>query len=66
MFRPFSVRLASSLSPLIRHYTSGKPLYCKAAVAHKAAQDLKIEMIEVAPPKPKEVRIKMIATAICQ
>uniref|UniRef100_A0A5F4VSZ6 S-(hydroxymethyl)glutathione dehydrogenase n=1 Tax=Callithrix jacchus TaxID=9483 RepID=A0A5F4VSZ6_CALJA len=38
---------------------------CKAAVAWEAGKPLFIEEIEVAPPKAHEVRIKIIATAVC-
>lgn len=38
---------------------------CKAAVAWEAKKPLVLEDIEVAPPKENEVRIKIIATAIC-
>ncbi|KAI8903742.1 chaperonin 10-like protein [Gorgonomyces haynaldii] len=38
---------------------------CKAAVAHKPNEPLKIETIQVHPPKRGEVRIKMVATALC-
>eukprot|EP00069_Balaena_mysticetus_P002680 bmy_16082T0 len=38
---------------------------CKAAVAWEARKPLSIEEIEVAPPKAHEVRIKIIATAVC-
>ena len=38
---------------------------CKAAVAWGANQPLKIEQVQVAPPKKGEVRIKIIATGVC-
>ncbi|XP_031232041.1 alcohol dehydrogenase 6-like [Mastomys coucha] len=38
---------------------------CKAAVLWKPGAPLAIEEIEVAPPKKKEVRIKIVATGIC-
>ncbi|KAG9338584.1 hypothetical protein JZ751_025643, partial [Albula glossodonta] len=38
---------------------------CKAAVAWEANQPLKIEEVEVAPPKAHEVRIKTFATGVC-
>lgn len=38
---------------------------CKAAIAWGPNQPLSIETIEVAPPQETEVRIKIIATAIC-
>ncbi|NXA55648.1 ADHX dehydrogenase, partial [Nothocercus julius] len=38
---------------------------CKAAVAWEAGKPLSIEDVEVAPPKAHEVRIKVVATAVC-
>jgi S-(hydroxymethyl)glutathione dehydrogenase/alcohol dehydrogenase len=38
---------------------------CRAAVAWSAVQPLTIEAVEVAPPKSGEVRIQIVATAIC-
>lgn len=38
---------------------------CKAAVAWEAKKPLSLEDIEVAPPKDNEVRVKILATAIC-
>lgn len=43
----------------------GKPIECKAAVAWEPKKPLIIETVEVAPPKAGEVRIKLLATAIC-
>ncbi|KAF2896344.1 hypothetical protein ILUMI_09851 [Ignelater luminosus] len=45
--------------------TVGKTITCKAAVAWGPKQELKIEEIEVAPPKAHEVRIKIEFTAVC-
>uniref|UniRef100_A0A8C2ZAW4 Enoyl reductase (ER) domain-containing protein n=1 Tax=Cyclopterus lumpus TaxID=8103 RepID=A0A8C2ZAW4_CYCLU len=38
---------------------------CKAAVAWEPNKPLVIEEIEVAPPQTNEVRIKIVATAVC-
>uniref|UniRef100_A0A3B4UU75 Alcohol dehydrogenase 1-like n=1 Tax=Seriola dumerili TaxID=41447 RepID=A0A3B4UU75_SERDU len=38
---------------------------CKAAVAWEPKKPLVIEEIEVAPPQANEVRIKIVATAVC-
>jgi len=38
---------------------------CKAAVAWEAKKPLTLEEVEVAPPKENEVRVKILATAIC-
>lgn len=43
----------------------GKPIECKAAIAWKAGQDLAIDTVEVAAPKPGEVRVKILATGVC-
>lgn len=45
--------------------TQGKVIKCKAAVAWGANQPLKIEEVDVAPPKAGEVRIKITATGVC-
>lgn len=45
--------------------TAGKVITCKAAVAWAAKEPLKMETIEVDPPKAGEVRIKIIATGVC-
>ncbi|XP_066852496.1 alcohol dehydrogenase class-3 [Anser cygnoides] len=38
---------------------------CRAAVAWEAGKPLSLEEVEVAPPKAHEVRIKIVATAVC-
>lgn len=38
---------------------------CRAAVAWKPKEPLSIEEVEVAPPKAHEVRIKVLAVALC-
>lgn len=45
--------------------TAGKVIKCRAAVAWKEKEPLSIEEVEVAPPKAHEVRIKIVATALC-
>lgn len=42
--------------------TTGKPIKCKAAVCWGAGQPLKIEEVEVAPPRAHEVRIHILYT----
>ncbi|GLJ33666.1 hypothetical protein SUGI_0676660 [Cryptomeria japonica] len=44
----------------------GQILTCKAAVAWKAGEPLKIEQIQVAPPQALEVRIKIAYTSLCR
>ncbi|XP_056283042.1 alcohol dehydrogenase 1-like [Pseudoliparis swirei] len=45
--------------------TAGKVIKCKAAVAWEPNKPLVIEEVEVAPPEANEVRIKIVATALC-
>eukprot|EP00253_Pinus_taeda_P032802 PITA_32802 len=45
--------------------TEGKVITCKAAVAWGPSQPLKIEEVQVAPPKAMEVRIKVHYTSLC-
>lgn len=42
-----------------------QPIVCKAAVAWAPNEPLKVEMITVDPPKAGEVRIKVVANALC-
>lgn len=43
----------------------GKPIECTAAVAWAPKQPLSIEKVIVAPPQAGEVRIKIVANALC-
>lgn len=45
--------------------TIGQPIVCKAAVAWAANEPLKVEMVTVDPPKAGEVRLRIIANALC-
>ncbi len=45
--------------------TEGQVIKCRAAVAWAAKEQLKIETVDVAPPRAGEVRIKVIATGVC-
>ncbi|GAV04671.1 hypothetical protein RvY_14921 [Ramazzottius varieornatus] len=45
--------------------TAGQVITCRAAVAWEANGPLKVEMIEVDPPKAGEVRIKIVSTGVC-
>jgi S-(hydroxymethyl)glutathione dehydrogenase/alcohol dehydrogenase len=45
--------------------TAGKPITCKAMVARAAKQPLTEETITVDPPQAGEVRVKVIANALC-
>eukprot|EP01038_Epipyxis_sp_PR26KG_P016672 gene16672-22799_t len=41
------------------------PIVCKAAVAYAPNEPLTVELITVAPPKAGEVRLKIVANALC-
>ncbi|XP_045854550.1 alcohol dehydrogenase 6 [Meles meles] len=45
--------------------TTGKVIRCRAAILWKPGAPFSIEEVEVAPPKAKEVRIKIVATGLC-
>ncbi|KAH9442740.1 hypothetical protein Pst134EA_031588 [Puccinia striiformis f. sp. tritici] len=45
--------------------TQNQKIVCKAAIAWAAGEPLKIEEIEVEPPRKDEVRIKVLYTGIC-
>ena len=45
--------------------TAGKAIQCKAAVAWAANEPLKVENITVEPPRAFEVRLKVVANALC-
>ena len=45
--------------------TAGKVITCRAAVAWAAKEQLKIETIEVLPPRAGEVRLKVVANGVC-
>ena len=45
--------------------TAGKPITCKAMVARAMKQPLVEEPITVDPPKAFEVRVKVMANALC-
>ncbi|GAB4822531.1 hypothetical protein N2152v2_009577 [Parachlorella kessleri] len=45
--------------------TAGKPIECKAAVAWEAKKPLEVCTVTVDPPQAGEVRIRIVATALC-
>lgn len=45
--------------------TVGQPIECKAAIAWEAKKPLDVRTVTVAPPQAGEVRIKIVATALC-
>ena len=45
--------------------TAGKPIQCKAMVARGPKQPMVEEVITVDPPKAGEVRVKVVANALC-
>lgn len=55
----------TALPAIVSFESAGKPIICKAAVCWAPNTEVKIETIEVAPPKAGEVRIKVVANALC-
>ncbi|XP_027629115.1 alcohol dehydrogenase 6 [Tupaia chinensis] len=45
--------------------TTGKVIRCRAAIVWNPGDPFSIEEVEMAPPKAKEVRIKIMATGLC-
>lgn len=45
--------------------TAGKVITCKAAIAWEPGRPLRIEDVQVDPPKAHEVRVKVIASGVC-
>jgi S-(hydroxymethyl)glutathione dehydrogenase / alcohol dehydrogenase len=45
--------------------SQGKAIQCKAAIAWGPKEPLEVAQIFVDPPKSGEVRIKIVATALC-
>uniref|UniRef100_A0A3P8UCE3 Alcohol dehydrogenase 8a n=1 Tax=Cynoglossus semilaevis TaxID=244447 RepID=A0A3P8UCE3_CYNSE len=45
--------------------TAGKVITCRAAVAWEPNKPMVMEEIQVAPPQAEEVRIKIVASAVC-
>lgn len=45
--------------------TTGKPIDCKAAIAWDSRKKLEVTTVTVDPPGPGEVRVKIVATALC-
>ena len=45
--------------------TANKPITCQAMVARGPKQPLTLETITVGPPLAGEVRVKVIANALC-
>ena len=52
-------------TPAAAGAVAGQPIKCKAMVAWKAKEPLKLETIVVAPPRAGEVRVKVVANALC-
>ncbi|XP_054845704.1 alcohol dehydrogenase 1-like [Eublepharis macularius] len=46
--------------------TAGKVIKCKAAVIWEAGKLPSLEEVEVAPPRTREIRVKIVATGICR
>ncbi|KAM6071952.1 uncharacterized protein LJ206_010284 [Theristicus caerulescens] len=68
--RPTRTRRAAEIGAVIDAWEAPavsvcRVIKCKAAVAWEAGKPLSLEDVEVAPPKAHEVRIKIVATAVC-
>ncbi|KAH7550599.1 hypothetical protein JRO89_XS13G0228600 [Xanthoceras sorbifolium] len=46
--------------------SSSSVITCKAAVAWGAGEPLVIEEVQVSPPQPSEIRLKVVCTALCR
>merc|ERR1712241_904509 len=62
--RPSAMNLPSSMLNQLKA-THGKPITCKAAGAWEPKTPLDVTEIQVAPPQAGEVRVKVIANALC-
>lgn len=58
----FHFAISSPTSSYSMASTVGQVIKCKAAVCWGAGEPLKIEEVEVAPPRAHEVRIKILHT----
>lgn len=60
-------RLAARPSSMVvaEASTAGRPITCRAMVARAPKQPLVVETITVLPPGPGEVRVKVVANALC-
>lgn len=56
---------ATKLTTMDFASTTGKVIECKAMVARGPKKPLCLEIIKVDPPKAHEVRVKVIANALC-
>ncbi|XP_074269551.1 alcohol dehydrogenase-like 6 [Silene latifolia] len=45
---------------------SPQVITCNAAVAYGAGEELVMEEVEVSPPQPMEIRIKVVCTSLCR
>ena len=45
--------------------TAGQPIECKAAIAWGPKAPLDVTTVTIAPPGPGEVRVRIVATALC-
>jgi S-(hydroxymethyl)glutathione dehydrogenase/alcohol dehydrogenase len=54
-----------SLEPAVDTSMAGKDIVCSAMVARGPKQPLSLESITVSPPRRGEVRVKVVANALC-
>ena len=59
-----NIKLASQPISFSADSTAGETIECDAAVAY-GVDDIKVTKVKVAPPRPGEVRLKVVANAIC-
>ena len=51
--------------PAIGTNDMAAPIECKAAIAWEANKPLEVTTVTVAPPQAGEVRVRVVATALC-
>ncbi|KAG0496884.1 hypothetical protein HPP92_001575 [Vanilla planifolia] len=61
----FDICPDSNHPPENGHATAGKVITCKAAVVWGPEEPFKMEDVEVEPPRPMEVRLRILITSIC-
>ena len=65
--KKFSAVIKAQICPNLFRLMSStpQPIVCKAAIAYAPNQPLTVEEVTVAPPKSGEVRLKVLANALC-
>ena len=60
-----AISLSFSFGDFINGEIRLQVITCRAAIAWKAKDSLKIETVQVDPPKAGEVRCKIVSTGVC-